>query len=224
MEYKIEGQPFPVVICNLREGEAMKTQAGGMNWMSPNMVMATQGTSISKSFGRMMSGAKVFQNTFTAKGGDGMIAFAASFPGSILPIEISASRSVVVQRHGFLASEMGVELSTFWVPKVSTGLFSGEGLAMQQLTGDGIAFIEINGATVEYTLQEGQELILNTGTLAMCDTTCSFDIQQIAGVKNKLLGGEGLFNTVVRGPGRILVQTMPLAAVANAISPYIQSS
>lgn len=222
MKYNIVGEPMPVVICELSGGESMITEKGSMVWMSPNMQMSTNaGGSIGKAFGRMFSGESMFQNIYTAQGGDGMIAFASSFPGSIRAVEVSDDRPIVVQKSGFLASEEGVNLSVFFQKKAGAGFFGGEGFIMQKLSGRGTAFLEIDGYAVEYELAPGQSILVDTGNLAMCDATCTIDIQQVKGVKNILFGGEGLFNTVVTGPGRVVLQTMPVTGFAGAIAPYI---
>ena len=152
-----------------------------------------------------------------------MIAFASSFPGSIRAVEITPDRPVVVQKSSFLASETGVTLSVFFQKKLGAGFFGGEGFIMQKLSGHGIAFLEIDGSAVEYELQAGQRMIVDTGNLAMVDTSCSIDIQAVKGVKNVLFGGEGVFNTVVTGPGRIVLQTMPVSGVAAAVAPFIST-
>ena len=131
---------------------------------------------------------------------------------------------VIVQKSAFLAAEEGVELSVFFQKKFGAGLFGGEGFIMQRLSGRGTAFVEINGYAVEYRLEKGQSMIVDTGYLAMMDATCSMEIVSVPGVKNALFGGEGIFNTVVKGPGRIILQTMPVNKVAGSILPYIPSS
>ncbi|MBE6622113.1 MAG: TIGR00266 family protein [Ruminococcaceae bacterium] len=225
MQYKIEGTPLPVVICHLNAGEQMITERGSMSWMSPNMKMETTSNGgIGKAFGRMFAGEALFQNRYTAMGGDGIIAFASSFPGSILPVEITPDKPVIVQKRAFLASTTGVTLSVFFQKKIGAGLFGGEGFIMQKLSGQGIAFIEIDGHAVEYDLAPGQELIVDTGYLAKMDATCTMDIVSVPGLKNMLFGGEGIFNTVIKGPGHVTLQTMPIHSVAGAISPYIVSS
>ena len=218
MNYTIKGEPMPVVICELENGETMITEAGAMSWMSPNMEMKTSGGGAGKVFGRMFSGESLFQNYYTAKGGPGMIAFASSFPGSIRPFEIAPGREIVVQKKAFLASTEGVDLSVFFQKKLGTALFGGEGFIMQKLSGHGLAFIEIDGSAIEYDLQPGQQMVIDTGYLAMMDATVKMDIQQVKGVKNVLFGGESLFNTVVTGPGHIVLQTMPLSTFAGAIA------
>lgn len=221
MKYNIQGEPMPVVICHLEAGESMITERGSMVWMSGNMRMETQTGGLGKAFGRLFSGESIFQNTYTAVGGPGMIAFASSFPGTIRAVEITPSMPVIAQKSAFLAATPGVELSVHFQKKFGTGLFGGEGFIMQRLSGHGMAFLEIDGSAVEYSLAPGQQLIVDTGNLAMVDATCQIDIQTVKGAKNVLFGGEGLFNTVVSGPGRGVLQTMALPAFASALIPYL---
>ena len=223
MKYEIKGEPMPVVICQLNAGETMITEKGSMVWMSPNMELQTSAGGIGKAFGRMFSGEAMFQNFYTAKGGPGMIAFASSFPGTIRAIEITPDKPIVAQKSAFLASEQGVELSVFFQKKMGAGFFGGEGFIMQKLSGHGTAFLEVDGSVVEYDLGPGEQLVVDTGNLAMMDATCSLDIQSVKGVKNVLFGGEGLFNTIVTGPGRVVLQTMPLSTFAGAIASVIPS-
>ena len=221
MRYQITGEPMPVVICNLEAEETMISEAGAMSWMTPNMEMKTSGGGVGKVFGRMFSGESLFQNYYTAKGGPGMIAFASSFPGAIRAIEITPEHPIVVQKSGFLASETGVELSVFFQKKLATGFFGGEGFIMQKLSGHGMAFIEIDGSTVEYELAAGQQMVIDTGYLAMMDASCTMSVQAVSGVKNMLFGGESLFNTVVTGPGKIILQTMPMSNFAGSIAKML---
>ena len=220
MQYQIIGEPLPVVECQLAQGESMITERGSMCWMSPNIRMETGAGGFSRALGRMFSGEAMFQNTYTAEYSGVMISFASSFPGSMRAIDIAPGREIVVQKSGFLASEMGVELSVFFQKKLGTGFFGGEGFILQRLSGQGTAFVEIDGCTVEYDLAPGQQMVVDTGYLAMCDATCSIDIQSVKGVKNVLFGGEGLFNTVVTGPGKIVLQTMPITSFASALGPF----
>ena len=223
-KYEILGENLPVVVCELSPGESMITESGSMSWMSPNMKMeTTTGGGMKKMLGRLVSGDSAFQNKFTAEGGDGFIAFASSFPGAIKALQISAGRSMIVQKSAFLASEEGVELSMHFQKKLGSGIFGGEGFIMQKLSGRGTAFLEVDGYAVEYELRAGQQMVVDTGNLAMMDAACSIEIQSVKGVKNALFGGEGLFNTVVTGPGRIVLQTMPVSGVAAALAPFFPS-
>ena len=223
MEYKIQGETTPVVICQLSPGESMVTEKGSMVWMTPNMEMETSAGGLGKAFGRMFSGESIFQNIYTARDGSGMIAFASSFPGSIRVVEITPDRPIVVQKSAFLAAQEGVDLSVFFQKKLGAGFFGGEGFIMQKLSGHGMAFLEIDGSAVEYELAAGQRMVVDTGNLAMVDITCSIDIQTVKGVKNALFGGEGFFHTVITGPGRIVLQTMPVSGMAAALSPFFPS-
>jgi len=224
MKYEIKGGNLPVAICHLEAGETMITENGSMSWMSPNMQMETNAGGFGKVLGRMFSGESIFQNLYTAKGGEGMIAFASSFPGSIVPFEIAPGKELIVQKSGFLASEKTVELSVHIQKKLGAGFFGGEGFIMQKLSGYGVAFVEFDGAVMEYDLAPGESMVLDTGYLAAMEASCKMEIQQVPGLKNKLLGGEGFFNTVVSGPGKVWIQTMPINKVAGAISPYIPTS
>lgn len=225
MRYEIKGEPLPVAICHLENGERMITERGSMSWMSPNMKMETSSNGgIAKAFGRMLSGDSIFQNIYTAMGGPGMIAFASSFPGSIRAFEIAPGRELIVQKSAFLASEPTVDLSVHFQKRFGAGLFGGEGFIMQKLSGNGIAFVEIDGSAIEYELQPGQTLVVDTGYIAAMDASVHMDIQSVPGVKNMLFGGEGVFNTVVTGPGKVILQTAPISAVAQAIRPFIPTS
>ena len=221
MKYEIKGGSFPVVICSLENGEKMITEKGSMAWMSPNMQMETHGGGLGKMFSKAFSGESMFQNHYTARGGPGLIAFTSSFPGEIRAVEIAPGREMIVQKTAFLASEAGVNLSIHFQKRLGAGLFGGEGFIMQRLSGCGTAFVEIDGDIMEYELKPGQKIIVDTGNVAGFEPTVQMDIQTVPGAKNMLFGGEGIFNTVLTGPGRVWLQTMPIYNVANAVRPYI---
>ena len=221
MQYEIRGGSFPVVICTLENGETMITEKGSMSWMSPNMQMQTQGGGLGRMFSKAFSGESMFQNHYTSRGGPGMIAFGSSFPGQIKVLDIRPGQEMIVQKSAFLASEPGVELSIFFQKRLGAGFFGGEGFIMQRLSGQGTAFVEIDGDLVEYELMPGQQLIVDTGNVAGFSSTVRMDIQSVSGAKNVLFGGEGLFNTVLTGPGRVWLQTMPIYNVANALKPFL---
>ena len=222
MRYEIKGETLPVVVCYLEGGEQMITERGSMSWMSPNMKMeTTTGGGIGKAIGRMFAGEALFQNRYTAQGGNGLIAFASSFPGQIKAYEIGPGREIIVQKSGFLAAEAGVELSVFFQKKLGAGFFGGEGFIMQRLSGQGTAFLEFDGHVVDYELQPGQQIVVDTGYLAAMDSTCSIEVRTVPGLKNMVFGGEGLFNTVVTGPGRVWLQTMPISNVAQLILSFM---
>ena len=225
MQYEIRGGQFPVVICTLAANETMITESGSMVWMTPNMRMETTGGGgLGKMFSKALSGENLFQNHYTAQGGPGMIAFGSSFPGKIMALELAPGRDFILQKRAFLASESTVKLDIHFNKKASVGIFGGEGFIMQRVSGSGMVFAEIDGELVEYQLAAGQQMIVDTGNVAGFEPSVSIEIQQVQGLKNKMLGGEGFFNTVLTGPGRIWLQTMPISGVATAIQPYIVTS
>lgn len=224
LKYKIEGENLPVVICYPEAGQTICSELGSMSWMTPDISMDTTSGSIGKVFGRMFSGESIFLNEYTAQSNSAMIAFASSFPGSIIPIELDGSRGIIVQKSGFLAMEKGLELSVHFQKKFGSALFGGEGFIMQKITGSGTVFIEIDGYCKTYELAAGESMIIDTGYLAAMDASCTMDIQSVKGIKNKLFGGEGFFNTKVTGPGKIYLQTMPIINTARALIPYLPSS
>ena len=172
-------------------------------------------------FGRAFSGEAMFQNRYTAMGGPGQIAFASSFPGCIRAFEIGPGQEIIAQKSAFLASTAGVQLSVFFQKRLGAGFFGGEGFIMQRLSGQGLVFLEFDGYIKEYDLGPGQQMVIDTGYLAAMSASCSMDIQTVTGIKNALFGGEGLFNTVVTGPGHIWLQSMPVSQMAGAIAPFI---
>lgn len=232
MQYEIKNAPLPVLICKLTPGESVECQKGAMSWMTSSMVMETGlggsgGVGLLGALGKMaksaVTGESIFRNKYTAQGMGGEIAFASTFPGDILAYE-TTSTPIIAQKSAYLANTTGVAMEIFFQKKIGAGLFGGEGFIMQRFSGQGMVFLEINGSVVEYTLAKGQTMILDTGYLAAMEATCSVDIETVKGVGNVLMGGEGLFNTKVTGPGKIWIQTMPANVLANAIQPYIITS
>ena len=223
LKYEIEGGGLPVVICYPEAGQALCTEKGSMSWMSPNMKMETNtGGGLKKALGRMFSGDSIFLNEYTAEGGAGMIAFSSSFPGRIIPFEVSPGNGIVIQKRGFLAMEKGLDLFVYFQHKVGVGFFGGEGFIMQKVSGSGMVFLEIDGYCKEYELGVGQSLIVDTGHIAAMTEGCQMEVQSVKGVKNIFFGGEGLFLTKVTGPGKVWLQSMPIVNVAGAIQPYLK--
>lgn len=222
IRYEIEGGHLPVVICYPEMGETLCTESGAMSWMSPNMHMETNsGGGLKKVFGRLLSGESIFMNEYTPVGGSGMIAFASSFPGSIIPYQVTPGNGIIVQKRGFLAMEKGLDLSMYFQKKLGRGFFGGEGFIMQRITGDGMVFLEIDGHCKEYDLAVGESIVVDTGYLAAMSETCTMDIQTVQGVKNIFFGGEGLFHTRITGPGKVYIQSMPVINTAQALTPYL---
>lgn len=221
MRYTIEGGSLPVAICELQPGEVLISEAGGRTWMTGDIETeaSTEG-GLGKGIGRMLSGESLFLSRYTARA-QGQIAFASSFPGSIIPYELKAGESIIAQKRAFMAATYGVNISLYLQKKIGSGFFGGEGFIMQKITGPGIVFLEIDGYSKEYTLGYGEQIVCDTGVAAFMQETCSLDIRTVKGLKNVLFGGEGLFDTVITGPGKVWLQTMPISSLAGRISPYI---
>lgn len=222
LNYKIEGGHLPVVICYPEANQTLCTERGSMCWMSPNMKMETNAGGFKKAMGRLFSGESIFLNEFTPMGTSGMIAFASSFPGSIIPFEISEGNGIIVQKTGFLAMEKGLDLSIHFHKRLGVGFFGGEGFIMQKISGNGIAFVEIDGHCEVVELGVGQSIVVDTGNLAAMSESCTMDVQMVKGAKNLFFGGEGIFHTVVTGPGKVYLQSMPISDVADLISSHIK--
>ena len=222
LKYEIEGGNLPVVICYPEYGQVICTQRGAMSWMSPNMNMETNGGGgVKKALGRLLSGDSIFLNEYTPRNGSGMIAFASSFPGSIIPFEVTPGNGIIVQKCGFMAMEKGLDLSMYFQRKMGAGLFGGEGFIMQKITGSGTVFVEIDGYCKEYDLGPNDSIIVDTGYVAAMSETCDIDIQSVKGIKNAMFGGEGLFHTRISGPGKVYVQSMPVNNTAARLEPFM---
>lgn len=224
MQYEIKGGSMPVVEIHLENGESMTCEKGSMVWMSSNMQMETKGGGVGKMLGRAFSGESMFQNIYRAQGGSGMITFGSSFVGDIVAVELKPGQQLICQKTAFLAATEGINLEIMFQKKIASGLFGGEGFIMQKVSGEGTVFLEIDGSTVEYELAAGEKMVIDTGYLALMDGTCTIDTETVkGGAKNVFFGGEGLFNTVVTGPGKITLQTMPKEHLIAEIAARIPS-
>lgn len=220
MKYEIAGGNLPYVKCQLSAGETIYCESGAMAWMDDCFKMDTQGGGIGKIFGRMFSNEPLFRNCYTAKR-EGEIAFASCFPGTIRAVKIRPGQDLIVQKSAYLASEAGVDMSIYFQKRLGSAFLGGEGFIMERFFGSGICFLEVDGSAEEYTLAANERKIVSTGNLLAMDASCRMDIQSIGGMKNVLFGGEGFFNTVITGPGRIILQSMPIQVTARALYPYM---
>ncbi len=221
MRYTIEGGSLPAVIIQLDPGEKLLSEVGGRTWSRGPVLTETKAEGgAGKAFGRMFMGESLFMNTYTAQGA-AEIAFSSSFPGKIVTRELAPGQSIVCQKRAFLCATYGVELAVHFQKKLGAGLVGGEGFIMQRVTGPGLVFLEVDGFCQEYDLQPGEQIVCDTGVLAIMDATCQMDVQMVKGVKNMLLGGEGLFDTVITGPGKVHLQTMTIPKLANQMIPYL---
>lgn len=221
MRYSIEGGNLPAVIIQLDSGEKLLSEVGGRTWARGPVLTETKAEGgAGKALGRMFMGESLFMNTYTAQGA-AEIAFASSFPGRIVARELRAGESIVCQKRAFLCATYGVELAIHFQKKLGAGLVGGEGFIMQRITGPGLVFLEVDGYCHEYDLQPGERLVCDTGVLAIMDATCTMDVQMVKGAKNVLFGGEGLFDTVITGPGKVFLQTMTVPKLAIQMIPYL---
>ena len=221
MDYRILGETLPAVEVRLQPGEAMYTQSGGMAWMSDGLTLESNiKGGLMKGLGRMFSGESLFMATYTASRPDSIIAFAATVPGKILPINV-ADQNLICQKGAFLCA---VGLRTVLTKKFSSGFFGGEGFILQQMEGSGMAFLEVDGDVVEKTLAPGEVLKVDTGNVFAFEPSVSYEIEMVKGVKNIFFGGEGLFLTRLTGPGKIYMQTMNIAEFTGRIAQSIPSS
>lgn len=216
MQYRIEGGNLPALIITLNAGETIVSQAGGRTWSRGPILTETKGGSIGKAFGRMLTGESLFMSYYSAQG-PAEIAFASSFPGRIIARELKAGESVICQKSAFLCATYGVELSAQVQKKLGAGFVGGEGFIMQKVTGPGLAFFELDGYCPEYNLAAGEKIVCDTGVMALMDESCTMDVQMVKGAKNILLGGEGLFDTTITGPGKVYLQTMSAGKLAGLL-------
>ena len=212
MKYEITGKDLPVLIINLDKNETIITEKGAMSWMSDGVEMRTNAGK--GFFSRAFSGESIFQNTFTGTKENDFIAISSSFPGEILAFNVE-NKPIIVQKKAFLAREETVDMKIHFQKKLGAGFFGGEGFIMQHFSGKGYVFLEIDGSLTEYTLKEGETLIIDTGYLAAMEESVTMDITTVKGLGNKLFGGEGIFNTKVTGPGKVWLQSMPLSRLAS---------
>jgi len=222
MNYEIKGGSMPVAICYLNQGERLVTESGAMGWMSDNILMETNMTGgFFKGLGRALSGESLFLNYFTCSHGEGNIAFPCSMPGKIMVRELFPGESIICQKGSFMAAQDSVKLDIHFRKKFSAGLFGGEGFILQRISGPGIVFLEFDGYVEELNLAPGQVIKVDTGHVAAFEPSVAFEIEMVKGFKNILFGGEGLFLTTLRGPGKVYLQTMPLQNLASKITPYL---
>ena len=224
MNYSIEGGTLPAVIIQLNPGETIISEAGGRTWSRGQISTETKSEGgAGKAIGRLFSGERLFMSRYTAHG-PAEIGFSSSFPGSIIPWTLQPGESIVCQKSAFLCATLGVDISVHFQKKLGAGLVGGEGFVMQRITGPGIVFLEVDGFCKEYDLLPGEPLICDTGVLAIMSATCQMDIQRVKGVKNVLFGGEGLFDTVVTGPGKVYLQTMTIEKLAQQMMSFLPSN
>ncbi|MDR3566054.1 MAG: TIGR00266 family protein [Negativicutes bacterium] len=228
IDYKILGSEMQFVEVELDSGESVVAEAGALMYKDATVQMDTLfGDGSAKSSGffdkllvagkRVLSGESMFITVFTQQGsGKGKVAFAAPYPGNIIPVHLpQVGGTLICQKDSFLCAAKGVSIGVFFQRKILTGLFGGDGFIMQKLEGDGHVFLHAGGTIVERQLQPGEVVHVNTGCVVAIEPTVQFDIEQAGNIKSALFGGEGLFFAVLRGPGKIWLQSLPFSRLAG---------
>ena len=224
MEFDIVGSSMQTLLVELNAGEAMYTERGGMAWLSNvNMDTGARG-GLMKGLGRMVSGESLFMTTYTARRGGGKIAFTPEAPGRVLAMELQSGQAMLCQRDAFMCAEDSANLSVHFHKRLGAGLFGGEGFFLQRVEGPGYVFFEIAGEAYETSLESGGVLSVDPGHIALLEPSVDFSITRVKGVRNMLLGGEGLFLAKLTGPGRIWLQSLPLPNLAAKLGRYMTTS
>ena len=218
MNYKIIGNTVPAVEVNLNKGESMYTQSGAMAWKTPNIKMETNTKGgIMKGLGRMLSGDSFFMNTYTAEQDDQTIAFASTVPGAIVSFDLTGTPGLIAQKGAFLCAEPNVNLKVALTKKFSSGLFGGEGFILQDISGSGHVFLEVDGDKIIKELQAGETIQVDTGNVVAFEKTVKYEVETVKGFGNIFFGGEGLFLTKLTGPGKVVLQTLNFNDFAGKI-------
>jgi uncharacterized protein (TIGR00266 family) len=221
MQYQISGTVMQTLAIDLLAGEIVYSQTNCMCWMNDAVEMNTNtGGGFLAGVGRMFGGGSLFITDFMARG-NGHVAFAPRFPGTIKPVQLAAGESVICRKQTFLCAEKSVSLAIAWQQRIGAGFFGGEGFILQQVTGPGTAFLDLSGEVVERDLAPGERLLVHAGHVGALDPTVQFDIQRVPGFKNMLFGGEGLFLAALTGPGHVVLQSMPILNLAEEIAHYL---
>lgn len=222
MRYAISGTVLQSLEVQLDSGESMFTESGGMAWMSDGIEMETNTRGgLMSGLGRALSGESLFMTTYTSRVQNGMITFTPEAPGKVISLQLAPNQMIITQKDAFMCAQGSVKMEMHFRKKLGAGLFGGEGFILQKITGPGVAFLEIPGEVKEYNLAAGQILKVDPGHIAAFDPSVAYDIQMVKGLKNIVFSGEGLFLATLKGPGRVWLQTMPIANLAHKISKYI---
>ena len=225
MKYKVIGNTMPAVeVMFDAPGESMYTQSGGMAWMSEGVQMDTNTRGgVLKGVGRMFAGESLFMANYTATQAGATIAFASTVPGEVLPIDVGQTNGLICQKGAFLCAEPTVNINVTLTKKLSSGFFGGEGFILEEISGAGMAFLEIDGDKIIKDLAPGEVIKVDTGNVVAFQKGMAYEVEMVKGLKNIFLGGEGLFLTKITGPGRVVLQTQNFAEFAGRIAKMIPS-
>ncbi len=222
MQYKIDGDVFPSVEIQLSRGESVFTESGGMAWMSQGIDMSTSTRGgLMAGLGRALAGESLFMVTYACKAQTGTVTFTPEAPGRILDTYLAQNQSLICQKDTFLCAEQSVSMEMHFSRRLGAGIFGGEGFILQKITGPGRVFLAIPGDVYEKNLERGEKLLIDPGHIAMFEPSINYDISMVKGLKNVIFAGEGLFLATLTGPGKIWLETMPIANLAAKIRKYI---
>ena len=220
IDYKIIGDDMQAVVIMLDPGEMVQAEAGAMMFMTDGIAMNTgTGGGFMKGVKRIFSGESFFITTFQGTGTSvNKVAFAAPYPGKIIPVDLAKQGTIFCQREAYLCSAYGIDISVAFTKRLGAGFFGGEGFVLQKLEGDGLAFVHAGGTVLELTLAAGEKLKVDTGCLVAFQAAVDYDIQYVGGMKTAFFGGEGLFFASLTGPGTVYLQTLPFSRLADRIN------
>ena len=218
VDYQLEGDDFQAVVITLDPGEAVRAEPGSFMFLEPGVEMDTStGGGFLKGLKRKFAGESFFITSFENQARERRrVGFAAPYAGKIMPVDLSRG-PIMCQRDAYLCSAVGIEVSVAFTKRLGAGFFGGEGFILQRLSGDGLAFVHAGGHIIERDLEPGEELRVDTGCIVGFEERVDYDIKMIKGIKTMLFGGEGLFYAVLRGPGKIWMQTTPFSRFADRV-------
>ncbi len=223
MDYNIEGDNLQVVRVNLNPEEVIYAEAGKMVYKTSNVTMESKmigsglGEKIFGALKRKIAGESLFTTHFAAQKGPGEVGFAGDFPGRIEAIQISPEKPFLAQKDAFICAQPGVELTIAFQKEIGTGLFGGEGFILEKFQGEGLVFIHAGGDFIHFDLAPGEQIEVDTGCIVGFQESVSYNVQFVGGIKTAIFGGEGLFLATLRGPGRVILQTMTLSKLRREL-------
>ncbi len=225
MQSRILGTTMPVLEVLLQPGEGIISEAGELSWMTQSIQMTTHtqmggGGGLLGVIKRVAGGGTIFMTEYSAYGMPGEIAFATKVPGHILPIEVGGGQEFMIHRHGFLCATAQIQLGVGFQQSLGAGIFGGDGFLLQKINGYGTAWIELSGEVIVKDLRPGETLRVHPGHVGAFTGSVSFQITRVPGIKNMIFGGDGLFLAALTGPGRVWLQTLPIARLAQQIMEY----
>ena len=226
MQSRILGTTMPVLSITLDPNESVVSEAGELSWMSSSIQMTTHtqfagGGGLFGVLKRVAGGGSIFMSEYRAFGAPGELAFATKLPGHIVPVEVAPGHEYMIHRHGFLCATPQIQIGVGFQQSLGAGIFGGDGFLLQKVTGQGICWLELSGELVMRDLQPGETLRVHPGHVGAFQSSVSFQITTVPGIKNMIFGGDGIFLASLTGPGRIWLQTLPIAKLAHALARYM---